>query len=93
MEHRQYGRENGMLAKKQSWFSKTQTPPRLLSTSRINCCLIPALHSSPRAQLIGVASRITSHTVTYAREWSIPQTFDNYQSLRYFDAFDAVYIA
>lgn len=64
----------------------------LLSTANINRRVIPAIHLSPRGELVAVASRNRETAVAYAEEWHIPQTFASYEAMLQSDAIDAVYI-
>jgi xylose dehydrogenase (NAD/NADP) len=63
----------------------------LLSTARINRAIIPPLRSSPRHELVAVASRDRDRAQAYAREWGIPRVHDSYGALLADPGIDAVY--
>lgn len=64
----------------------------LLSTARINRCLIPAIRSSSRGRLVAVASRDVTRAQAYAATWEIPHAVGGYQELLDSGLVDAVYI-
>ena len=64
----------------------------LLSTANINRRVIPAIRESERGELTAVASRNLDTAVAYAKEWNIPDVFQNYDDMLNSDAIDAVYI-
>ena len=63
----------------------------LLSTARINRALIPPMQSSPRHELIAVASRDQERGRAYAREWGIPRVHESYETLIDDPEIDAIY--
>lgn len=63
----------------------------LLSTARINRALIPPLRTSPRNQLLAVASRSQASADQYAGEWSIPRAFGSYEALLDDPDIDVIY--
>ena len=63
----------------------------LLGTARINRSLIPAIRSSPRSDLVGVASRDHARAAAYAREWGIPRSFGRYEDMLADGGIDVVY--
>jgi predicted dehydrogenase len=65
----------------------------LLSTARINRRLIPAIRTSERGMLVGVASRNQPSADAYAADWEIPQAFGSYEAMLESDAVDAVYVS
>ncbi len=65
----------------------------LISTARINRALIPAIKSSRRSRLVGVASRDLERAESYAREWRIPRAFGSYEAMLADKEIDAVYIS
>jgi predicted dehydrogenase len=64
----------------------------LLSTANINRRLIPAIRASTRGKLVAVASRDKAKAESYAAEWSIPNSFGDYESMLVSGLVDAVYI-
>lgn len=63
----------------------------LLSTARINRSLIPPLRASSRNKLVAVASRESSKSTAYAREWGIERTFDSYEAMLADPDVDVIY--
>jgi xylose dehydrogenase (NAD/NADP) len=63
----------------------------LLGAARINRSLIPAVRSSPRSELVAVASRDPARAAAYAREWGIPRSFGRYEEMLADDQIDVVY--
>lgn len=53
----------------------------ILSTALINQALIPAIHNSPRSELLAVASRDQARAEAYAGEWGIHKAYGNYEAL------------
>ena len=65
----------------------------LLSTANINQQVIPAIRSSPRGELLAVASRSKETAETYASKWEIPHAFGSYEAMLESGLVDAVYIS
>jgi xylose dehydrogenase (NAD/NADP) len=65
----------------------------ILSTARINRQIIPAAHTSEKADLVAVASRDRARADEYARTWEIPQAYGSYEELLADDEIEAVYIS
>ena len=65
----------------------------LLSTAHINRRVIPAIHASPRSELVAVASRDLDRAEAYAHEWEIPQAFGGYEEMLISGKVDAVYLS
>lgn len=65
----------------------------LLSTARINRCLIPAIRAARRAELLAVASRDQVRAEAYAAEWEIPRAYGSYNALIEDPEIDAVYVS
>jgi xylose dehydrogenase (NAD/NADP) len=63
-----------------------------LGAARINRSLIPAIRSSPRSELVAVASRDPARAAAYAREWGIPRSFGRYEDMLGDDGIDVVYV-
>jgi len=64
-----------------------------LSTARINRALIGPLASSPRNELLAVASRSIERARAYALEWNIPRAYGSYEELLEDPNIDVVYIS
>jgi predicted dehydrogenase len=65
----------------------------LLSTARINRHIIPAIRSSPKGEIVAVASRDAARAQRYADEWEIPNAFGSYEEMLGAGEMDAVYIS
>lgn len=63
----------------------------ILSTARINRALIGPLHSSPRSELVAVASRDAGKARAYADEHNIPKAYGSYEDLLADPDIDAIY--
>jgi D-xylose 1-dehydrogenase (NADP+, D-xylono-1,5-lactone-forming) len=65
----------------------------LLSTSRINRLIIPAIRASARSEVAAVASRTLARAQAYAAEWKIPCAVGSYEAMLDDPEIDVVYIA
>ncbi len=65
----------------------------LLSTSRINRLIIPAIRASARSEVAAVASRTLERAQAYAAEWQIPRAVGSYEAMLDDPEIDVVYIA
>jgi D-xylose 1-dehydrogenase (NADP+, D-xylono-1,5-lactone-forming) len=65
----------------------------ILSTARINNRLIPALQTSPHAQLVAVGSRTEARAKEYAEEHGVPRAHGSYEELVTDPELEAVYIS
>jgi xylose dehydrogenase (NAD/NADP) len=65
----------------------------ILSTARINRAIVPALHESPDAELVAVASRTQARADAYAAEQGIPRAHGSYEALLEDPGVEAVYIS
>src|SRR6516165_829974 len=66
----------------------------LLSTARINERLIPAIRSTPRSELLAVASsQGPERAARYAADLNIPRAYGSYEALLADPEVDVVYIA
>jgi D-xylose 1-dehydrogenase (NADP+, D-xylono-1,5-lactone-forming) len=65
----------------------------ILSTADINRKVIPGAHESPKAELVGVASRDLARAEAYAQEWQIPRAYGSYDELLADPEIEAVYIS
>lgn len=65
----------------------------ILSTARINRSLIGPLRTSPRSELVAVASRSLDTARDYANRNNIPRAFGSYEELLADPEIDAVYIS
>src|SRR5712664_2735764 len=65
----------------------------LLSTSRINRLIIPAIRASARSEVAAVASRTLERAQVYAAEWKIPRAVGSYEAMLDNPEIDVVYIA
>jgi len=65
----------------------------ILSTARINRALIDPLRTSPRSELVAVASRSLEAARDYAHRKDIPKAFGSYEELLADPEIDAVYIS
>lgn len=65
----------------------------LLSTSRINRVLLPALRDLERHEVRAVASRQPERARAYARDWAIPHADVSYEALLAREDIDVVYVA
>jgi xylose dehydrogenase (NAD/NADP) len=65
----------------------------ILSTARINRALVGPLHTSPRSELLAVASRDGERAKDYADANAIPRAFGSYEDLLADPEIDAVYIS
>lgn len=65
----------------------------IISTAYINRKVIPGMHASAKADLVGVASRDGERAETYAAEWKIPRAFGSYEELLADSTIEAVYIS
>ena len=65
----------------------------ILSTARINRALIGPLQTSPRSELVAVASRSLEGVRTYAEKNQIREAYGSYQELLDDPEIDAVYIS
>ena len=65
----------------------------IVSTADINRKVIPGAHSSPKVELVGVASRDRGRAEAYARTWEIPRAYGSYEELLADPGVDAVYIS
>ncbi len=65
----------------------------LLSTAHINNQLIPIIQSSPRGELVAIASRSEETAKAYAAQWGIPLAFGSYEAMLESGSIDVVYIS
>jgi D-xylose 1-dehydrogenase (NADP+, D-xylono-1,5-lactone-forming) len=65
----------------------------ILSTAHINRKVIPGAHSSPKVELVGVASRDPARAEEYARTWDIERAYGSYEALLDDREIEAVYIS
>jgi D-xylose 1-dehydrogenase (NADP+, D-xylono-1,5-lactone-forming) len=65
----------------------------ILSTAHINRKVIPGAHSSPKVDLVGVASRDHARAEEYARTWEIERAYGSYEALLEDTEIEAVYIS
>jgi predicted dehydrogenase len=65
----------------------------IISTADINRKLIPGAHTSPKVDLIAVASRDQQRAEEYAREWDIGRAYGSYEALLADEDVEAVYIS
>jgi D-xylose 1-dehydrogenase (NADP+, D-xylono-1,5-lactone-forming) len=63
----------------------------ILSTARIKRAVIPPIKSSHRHELVAIASRSLTQAETAAREWGIPKSYGNYESLLADPQIDVIY--
>jgi D-xylose 1-dehydrogenase (NADP+, D-xylono-1,5-lactone-forming) len=63
----------------------------ILSTARIKRAVIPPIKSSPRHELVAIASRSLSQAQAAAREWGIPKSYGSYEALLADPQIDVVY--
>jgi D-xylose 1-dehydrogenase (NADP+, D-xylono-1,5-lactone-forming) len=64
----------------------------ILGTAGINRRIIPAISTSNRNRLIGIASRTHNNAETYAKDWDIPNAYGNYEDLLADESIEVVYI-
>jgi D-xylose 1-dehydrogenase (NADP+, D-xylono-1,5-lactone-forming) len=76
----------------------TQTQPGkqilkwgILSTARIKRAVIPPIKSSPRHELVAIASRSLPQAEAAAREWGIPKSYGSYEALLADPHIDIIY--
>jgi predicted dehydrogenase len=65
----------------------------IVSTANINRKLIPGAKTSPKVELLAVASRDAERARAYADEWEIPRAYGSYEELLADDDVEAVYIS
>jgi D-xylose 1-dehydrogenase (NADP+, D-xylono-1,5-lactone-forming) len=65
----------------------------IVSTANINRKVIPGAKTSPKVDLVGVASRTRDRADAYAREWEIPRAYGSYEELLADPEIEAVYIS
>ena len=65
----------------------------IVSTAHINRLVIPAAHTSPKVDLVAVASRDRARAEEYARTWEIPRAFGSYEAMLEDPEIEAVYIS
>jgi D-xylose 1-dehydrogenase (NADP+, D-xylono-1,5-lactone-forming) len=65
----------------------------IISTADINRRVIPEAHTSPKVDLVGVASRDQQRAEEYAKEWDIPRAYGSYEALLADPEIEAVYIS
>jgi len=65
----------------------------LLSTAHINRRIIPAIRSSSRGSLLGVASRNIEKAKEYAAQWEIPKAYGSYEEMVDDKDIDVIYIS
>jgi len=65
----------------------------ILSTARVNRHVIPPAKTSPKIDLIAVASRTLERAATYAADWDIPRAYGSYEALLDDRDVEAVYIS
>jgi D-xylose 1-dehydrogenase (NADP+, D-xylono-1,5-lactone-forming) len=65
----------------------------IISTANINRKVIPGAKTSPKVDLVGVASRTRDRADAYAREWEIPRAYGSYEELLADPEIEAVYIS
>jgi predicted dehydrogenase len=64
----------------------------ILSTADINRRVLPGAKSSPRVELVAVASRDQRKADAFARHWEIPRAYGSYEELLDDPEVEAVYI-
>jgi xylose dehydrogenase (NAD/NADP) len=64
----------------------------ILGVARINRALVGPLRSSPRAELLAVASRSRQRAEEEARRWEIPRAYGSYDELLADPEIDVVYV-
>jgi D-xylose 1-dehydrogenase (NADP+, D-xylono-1,5-lactone-forming) len=76
----------------------TQTYPNkqilrwgILSTARIKRAIIPPIKSSPRHELVAIASRSMPQAQAAAQEWGIPKSYGSYEALLADPQIDVIY--
>jgi xylose dehydrogenase (NAD/NADP) len=72
---------------------QTRRPLRwgILSTARIKRAVIPPIKSSPRHELLAIASRSLAQSEEAAREWGIPNSYGSYEALLADPQIDVIY--
>jgi D-xylose 1-dehydrogenase (NADP+, D-xylono-1,5-lactone-forming) len=65
----------------------------ILSTADINRLVIPPAKTSPKVDLLAVASRTQEQADAYAAKWGIPTAYGSYEALLADPAVEAVYIS
>jgi xylose dehydrogenase (NAD/NADP) len=65
----------------------------IVSTADINRKVIPGAKTSPKIDLVGVASRTQERADAYAQRWEIPRAYGSYDALLADPEIEAVYIS
>jgi D-xylose 1-dehydrogenase (NADP+, D-xylono-1,5-lactone-forming) len=63
----------------------------ILSTARIKRAVIPPIKSSPRHELVAIASRSLPQAEAAAQEWGIPESYGSYEALLADPHIDIIY--
>lgn len=63
----------------------------IISTARIKRAVIPPIKSSPRHELVAIASRSQETAEAAAQEWGIPRAYSSYEALLEDPEIDIVY--
>ncbi|HEX7526824.1 MAG TPA: Gfo/Idh/MocA family oxidoreductase, partial [Gaiellaceae bacterium] len=53
----------------------------IISTADINRNVIPGAHTSPKVELVAVASRDEARAAEYAKTWEIERSYGSYDAL------------